>query len=287
MNSFIEKVNSLKEIQWLMNIGEKFFIAIITFIIAILLIRFSKIAIRKMFCLNTRITERKSKTISTITESVVKYIIYFFAFCQILTLLGVDITSIIAVAGVGSVAIGFGAQSLVQDLISGIFILMEDQFGVGDIISIDGLSGTVENISIRTTRIRGTDGNLHIIPNGHVNIVTNMSKGFNRAVVDIGISYEEDIDSAIAVMTDELKNLYNEKKINGLLKEPEVLGVTDLADNHVTIRITADSQIGENWQIEREIRRFIKKRLDKEGICIPYPQRVVHLVNNKKEDTNG
>lgn len=282
MERLLAEIDALKEVQWLMIIFHKFFVAIVTILIAIIIIKVSKAFIHKVFSINTRVSQRKSKTLSTIAESVVKYLIYFFAFCQILTLLGVDITSIIAVAGVGSVAIGFGAQSLVKDILSGIFILMEDQFGVGDIISINGLSGTVENITIRTTRIRSVDGNLHIIPNGSVDIITNMSKGFNRAVVDVGIAYEEDIDRAMDIMADELIKIYKSNKIKGLIKIPEVLGVVDLGESAVTIRISADSQIGENWQIEREIRRLIKNRLDKENICIPYPQQVVHIINAEK-----
>ena len=163
------------------------------------------------------------------------------------------------------------------------FILIEDQFAVGDRITVEGYSGIVEGIGIRTTRIRSADGDLFIIPNGQVKIVTNMSKGFNRAVVDISVAYEEDVDRVMNVMRDELKTAFETNKINGLLGEPQVLGIVDLGDFSVVIRVTADSVIGENWAIERDIRKLIKNRFDKENICIPYPQVVLHKSDNERK----
>ena len=243
--------------------------------------------VKKFIYAHNKFSERKAKTLNTVCSSIIRYTFYFFAICQILTIFGVDVTSFVAVAGIGSVAIAFGAQSLVQDIVTGMFILIEDQFAVGDVISIEGYSGTVEGIGIRSTKLRSVDGNLFIIPNGQIKVVTNMSKGFNRAVVDISVAYEENIDNVIAVMKDELKSAFENKKINGLIKEPDVLGVVDLGDSAVVIRVSADSVIGENWAIERELRRIIKNRFDKENICIPYPQIVLHkgnTLNNCEND---
>ena len=122
-----------------------------------------------------------------------------------------------------------------QEIIKGMFILIEDQFAVGDRITVEGYSGIVEGIGIRTTRIRSADGDLFIIPNGQVKIVTNMSKGFNRAVVDISVAYEENIDRVMDIMRDELKTAFETNKINGLLGEPQVLGIVDLGDFSVEI----------------------------------------------------
>lgn len=274
------KVALFQDLTWLFKIGETLLSCILAIIVGAILIKISRVIIHRVIKVSPQLSERKSKTLTTVTQSVCKYIIYFFVFCHILTKLGIDVTSLIAVAGVGSVAIAFGAQSLVQDLLTGVFILMEDQFGIGDVINIDGLSGTVENISIRTTRIRSVDGNLHIVPNGQIKALTNMSKGFNRAVIDIGVAYEADTDKVIAIMQDELNRIYKEKLIKGILKEPQVLGVVNLSESSVDIRISADAEVGENWNIERELRRLMKKRLDKENISIPYPQRVVHIVKD-------
>lgn len=276
----IKDLAFLQDLSWLFKIGETLLSCVIAIIVGGILIKISKIVIHRIIKVSPQLSERKSKTLNTVAQSIFKYIIYFFVFCHILTKLGIDVTSLIAVAGVGSVAIAFGAQSIVQDLLTGMFILMEDQFGIGDVINIDGLNGTVESISIRTTRIRSADGNLHIIPNGQIKALTNMSKGFNRAVVDIGIAYEEDTDRVIAVIQDELSRIFKEKLISGILKEPEVLGIISLSESSVDIRISADAEVGENWNIERELRRLIKKRLDKEKIGIPYPQRVVHIVKD-------
>ena len=245
-------------------------------VIAVIIIKILNKCVKKLIYSQKGFSERKSMTLLTVCKSIIRYVVYFFAICQILSVFGVNVMSFIAVAGVGSIAIAFGAQSLVQDIITGMFILAEDQFAVGDVISLDGFTGTVEGIGIRSTKLRSTDGNLHIIPNGQIKIVTNMSKGFNRAVVDISVAYEEDIDNVIYVMKNELTSAFQNNIISGLLKSPEVLGVVDLADSAVIIRISADSAIGENWAIEREIRRLIKKRFDKEGISIPYPQVVIH-----------
>lgn len=280
--SFGEEVLKYFSVDNIIAVAVKLGMCFVILIVAAILIKLINKFVKRIIYGHNKFSERKADTLYTVCKSVSKYIIYFFVVCQILSVFGINIMSFIAVAGVGSVAIAFGAQSLVQDIITGMFILFEDQFAVGDLISIEGCSGTVEAIGIRTTRIRSTDGNVFIVPNGQIKVVTNMSKGFNRAIVDISVAYEENIDRVIEVMKDELKHIFEHEKINGLLKEPQVLGVVDLADSAVIIRISADSAIGENWSIEREIRRIIKNRFDKENISIPYPQLVVHT-NNEKE----
>jgi small conductance mechanosensitive channel len=199
--------------------------------------------------------------------------------CYLLSVWGVDPTSLLALGGLASVAVGLGAQSIIQDILTGAFILIEDQFSVGDVVKIEGYSGTVESVGMRTTRIRSADGDLYIIPNGQIKIITNMSKGFNRAVVDVGISYNENIDRVINLLTAELQKIYKEKLVSGMIDCPQVLGVEQLADSSVVIRIKADCSVGENWNVERQLRRLIKNALDREGIEIPFPQQVVHIAD--------
>ena len=284
MNKLNEKVMAIKSLDWLIELIADIGLSILQVIIAGVTIKILTSFIRKSLMLNNKFTERKRQTLSEVLASVVKYTVWFIAICSVLTNFGVNVTSLIAVAGVGSVAIGFGAQSLVQDIITGMFILFEDQFGVGDIITVDRLTGTVESIGLRSTKIRSADGDLHIIPNGIIKIVTNMSKEFNRATIDIGVAYEENIDRVISIMKDEAELIFKNKMIEGLIASPKVLGIIDLADSSVIIRILADTEIGENWQVEREIRRFIKKRFDKENINIPYPKRIVEIVENKRKE---
>lgn len=280
--AFTDEIGKYISIDAIFALLLKIAMCIVVIIIAAILIKVLKKAVKKFIYSNNRFSERKAMTLNTVCASIIKYMMYFFALCEILSLFGVNVMSFIAVAGVGSIAIAFGAQSLVQDVITGMFILIEDQFAVGDRITIENYSGVVEAIGVRTTKIRSADGDVFIIPNGQIKIVTNMSKGFNRAIVDISVAYEENIDRVISVMNDELKTAFDEKKIKGLLKEPEVLGVVDLAESSIIIRVSADSAIGENWAIEREIRRILKNRFDKENICIPYPQVVLHKDGEKE-----
>lgn len=223
--------------------------------------------------------ERHSDTAASLLSSLTKYIIYFIVLCNVLVMWGVNITSILALGGAVSVAVGLGAQDIIKDMMAGLFIITENQFGVGDIVELNGFSGTVEAIGIRTTRIRNADGNVHIVPNGQISVVTNMSKGFNRAIVDISVAYGEDIDRVFAVLKDEFKKIFNNKIIEGIIDEPQVWGINELADSAVVIRVVADSEIGENWRIERELRKYILKRFEKEKIEIPFP----HIVVQNKE----
>lgn len=223
----------------------------------------------------------KSETVLTVCQSILKYFIYFCVACQILLIFGISPASILAVAGVGSVALGLGAQDLVGDIISGMFILIEDQYAVGDVIKIDSYQGTVESIGLKTTKLRSYDGDVYIIPNGEIKIVTNCCKNFNRAVLDISVSYEHNTEYVIDVLSDELDKIYKGGLIEGILKPPEVLGVTDLGESGVTIRISADTEAGRQWAAERSLRLMIKKRFDEENIVIPYPQRTVRVVKEE------
>lgn len=218
----------------------------------------------------------KAKTLKSVTANVLKVAIYFIAVLSILNQIGVSTTSLAAVSGSIAVAIGLGAQNLVSDILAGIFILIEEQFNVGDIVTINGCSGNVEKVTMRTTRLRDVDGTVYIVPNGSIGTITNKCKEFINAIVDVGIAYEEDVDHVIDVLKDEMEKTGD---VNGLLERPEVLGITGLDDSAVTIRIVAKCRVKENFAVERELRLRIKKRLDREGISIPYPQRTVHLVN--------
>nr|WP_243153452.1 mechanosensitive ion channel family protein [Senegalia massiliensis] len=221
----------------------------------------------------------KADTLSSTAKSVSKYVIYFIAGISILEAFGVDTKGIIAAAGIGAIAIGFAAQNLVEDIITGFFILFEDQFSVGDYIAVDGVDGTVEELGLRITKIRGFDGSLNIIPNRKIEIVTNKIRGKMRALVDVGIAYEEDIDKAMEVIK-RVAEEYNEEN-EDILEGPTVLGVSNLGSSDVVISVVAKTKPMSQWEVERELRRRIKNTFDKEGIEIPYQKRVVY---NKKEE---
>ncbi|MEA5056864.1 mechanosensitive ion channel family protein [Anaerotignum propionicum] len=225
-------------------------------------------------------SERKANTLNTITSSVLKYVVYFIGLFTILNLLGVDPKSLLVIASAGSVAIGLGAQSVVTDMLEGFFIFFEDHFAVGDVVTIQNITGTVESVTLRYTKIRDAQGKVHIIPNGSVGIVTNMSSEFINAIVNVGVAYEENIDHVLLILQDEMKKTSD---MESILETPVILGVVGLDESAVTIRIVAKCMVKTNFAVEVELRRRIKNRFDQEEIEIPFPQRIVHIVKEKEE----
>lgn len=221
--------------------------------------------------------DRRIVTLNSIALSVLKYAFYFFIIAAFIEMFGGEVKAVTTVvAGVGSVAIGFGSQSLVKDVITGFFLLLEDQLAVGDTVSLSGVVGKVEAISIRTTKLRAFNGDLYTIPNGQISIVNNMSKNYKRAIVEIGFNYETNIDNIITLLEDEMKNIH--QKVSGLHEVPQVLGISSFGESSVNITIAAQCDINENFRIEREIRKFVKIRLDRENIQMPYPHRTVEII---------
>lgn len=219
------------------------------------------------------ISDRKAATLSELIKSLLRYIIYFIAVMWIFEAVGFDIRTVIAVTSIAGVAIGFGAQNLVKDVITGFFILFEDQFAVGDYISIEDKSGIVEVLGLRITKIRDFSGDLHIIPNGSITKVTNKSRGNMRAMVDINISYEEDIDRAVKIMKETADEL--RKELDYIVEGPEVIGVAGFGEYGITIRTIAKTLPMKQWDVEMEYRKRIKKALGDADIKIPYTKRVI------------
>lgn len=222
--------------------------------------------------LSFSLNEQKAVTLGEVLKSALKYAVYFIGIAMMLS--GIFNGLSVALAGIGGVAIGLGVQSLVKDIINGFFILFEDQFGVGDHVTIDRFEGIVESIGIRTTIIRDFSGDVHLIPNGHITIVTNHSRGDIRFIVDVEIAYEENIDEAINVI--EKVNSEFAKENSEEIRGPiEVLGVNSLNGSGVTIRVIGRSKPLSQWKMERELRKAIKVALDKAKIEIPYPKTVI------------
>ncbi len=215
-----------------------------------------------------------SKTIITVLSSLVKYVIYAFVLIQIMTIFGASKESLLAIASIGSIAIGFGARGIAEDFFVGASILFENQFKVGDIISIDGKTGEVESIGLRITTIRSLDGDVHIFPNSSIKLVTNMSKSFNRAVVELPVSYSESIENVLNILKEEMD--IAGKEIKSMISPPIIQGIVEMNNICLIIRILADCNVGDNWAVERELRLRIKTRFEKENIMPPYP----HLLCN-------
>lgn len=224
-----------------------------------------------------KLDESRINTAKGILKSITRYTIYFIALGPILEQMDIDIKSIIAAAGIGGLAIGFGAQNLVKDIITGFFILFEDQFSVGDYIEIDGKNGIVEEMALRITKIRDFSGDLHIIPNGSITKVTNRCRGNMRAKVDMSIAYEENIERAIEVLNKTSESISKEN--NDIIEGPIVLGVTNFGASDVIITIIAKVKPMSQWEVERIMRKRFKEVFDEEGIEIPYPKRVIYNEN--------
>ncbi|MBY0757075.1 mechanosensitive ion channel family protein [Clostridium sardiniense] len=218
---------------------------------------------------NSKLTmsPQKAKTIGAVMHSILKYSVYFIGIAIIISDLfkGISLTF----ASIGGFAVGFGAQSLVQDLINGFFILFEDQYGVGDYVTIGTFEGIIDSIGIRTTILKDFNGDLHLIPNGTIKAVTNHSRNNMRFIVDVSIAYEEDIDHAIDIIDKTCKEFQGEHKED--VPQPiDIWGVTNLGASGVNIRIVGFSIPMKQWSMERNLRKAIKEALDKEGIEIPY-----------------
>ncbi len=196
----------------------------------------------------------------------------------------IDIGPLLAGAGILGLAVSFGAQSLVKDVIAGFFYLLEGQFAVGDIIEVAGKSGVVERMTLRLVVLRDLHGVLHMIPNGQITMVSNKTRNWSRAVVDVGVAYGTDVDRALSVFRDEATRFTEDAEWTAQFDgPPDVLGVDDLADSAVTIRVLLRTTPGKQFAVAREFRRRIKSRLDREGIEIPFPQRTLHVVQPRPQ----
>jgi len=220
---------------------------------------------------------RRARTVASLAFSVARIGIIATATLLVLNLF-FPIGPLLAGVGVFGLALSFGAQSLVRDMISGFFILVENQFGVGDVIEVGGTSGAVERMTLRIVALRDVEGVLHIIPNGEITKVSNKTRGWARVVLDIGVGYGERVDDVIAVLADVGRELATDDEwADDLASDPIVVGVQALADSSVNVRVMVDTKPGKQWDVKRELYRRIKNRFDHEGIEIPFPQRTVYL----------
>ena len=225
----------------------------------------------------TTLRERRGKTISQLLRSVGRVVIFVVALLLTFNIF-IDIGPILAGAGILGLAVSFGAQSLVKDVISGFFMLFENQFAIGDVIEAGGKSGVVEKMTMRVVVLRDLQGTMHIIPNSEIKVVSNMTRGWSRAVVDVGVGYEEDPDRALSVVRDEAAQFSVDPEWTPMLDGPvEVPGIESLGDSAMVIRSLIKTQPGSQWNAAREYRRRLKLRLDRENIEIPFPQRKVHV----------
>ncbi|MFB5660757.1 mechanosensitive ion channel family protein [Alteribacillus sp. HJP-4] len=226
----------------------------------------------------SRMQDRKNvhpgriQTLLKLSISIFSYILVFVLVTIVVGIFGLDIAPLIAGAGVVGLAIGFGAQGLVSDVVTGFFILLEKQVDVEEYVTAAGIDGIIEEVGLRTTQIRGFDGTLHFIPNREISTVSNHTRGNMRALVDISISYDDNMDEAIKLLQEVCDQVAAEEP--AVVEGPNVLGVQSLGDSDVVIRILGKTENMEQWGIERKLRKACKEALDAHGIEIPFPHQV-------------
>jgi moderate conductance mechanosensitive channel len=201
---------------------------------------------------------------------------------MLLNTFGIDLKALLATVGVASLAIGFGAQSLVKDVVNGVFILIEDQYGVGDVITINGEGGLVERMTLRITQLRNTHGMLITIQNGSINTVKNLTSEWSRVDYKIGVAYDTNLDFALDALMDEATKLKADMP-NEIIDNPERIGVDEFGDSAITIRIWIKTEPLKQWAVQRELNRRVHLRFEKDGIEIPFPQQTLWIREPREE----
>jgi len=226
---------------------------------------------------------QRVETLARVFRHAAAIIIFIVAGTLVLDALGLSIAPILATAGVAGLAIGFGAQSLIKDYFTGFFLLVEDQIRQGDVVEIAGKAGLVEEVTLRYVRLRDSDGYVHFVPNGEIKLVSNRTRGFARAVIEVGVGYGTDIDQALAVMREVGQAMRADEKWSArVADEVEILGVERLDNSAVALRCQVKVMPPtEQLNVKREFQKRLKKAFGERGIEIPFPQLTVHLPSQK------
>ena len=285
INKFFQTFSKLFNPENILEWWGKFITIIVIFIIAKAILSILHKIIEKSFTplkksKNYKKKVQRANTLIPLLKNISKYVVYFIAPVMALKEFGVDTTAIIASAGVVGLAVGFGAQSFVKDVISGAFIFFEGTVSVGDVIAVGDHSGTVEAINLRNIHLRKFSGELRVIPNGEVSNFGNFNKGFMRAVVEVGVAYEQDVEKGMKVL-EKIADKWAEDNKDIVLESPVVQGINSLGSSDVVLRVAIKVKTTTHWGAERELKRRIKNEFDKKGIEIPFPRQVVYL---RKED---
>ncbi|NSW93905.1 MAG: mechanosensitive ion channel family protein [Bacteroidales bacterium] len=281
MKEYLEKWDD-QIVPWLLNHGIKIVLIglaayLLNIILGRIIIRAVRIAVVRDETMTEEAEIKREDTLIHIFKGALRIILIILAVLMILQEAGLKIGPILAGAGIAGLAIGFGAQSLVKDVISGLFMIIENQYRIGDIIKIDDIGGTVEKITLRLTTLRDINGTVHHIPNGEIKRVSNLSKDFARVNFDIGVSYNTNLEHVIEVINRTGKELAEDPAFaDAIISPPRFLRVNDFGDSAIIIKILGDTKPLRQWEITGEMRKRLKIAFDREGIEIPFPQRVIH-----------
>ena len=269
-------------VKWLTSSGLKVVLILVGALVAVRLAAFVTRRVENAFEDNDPSTmnerEKQAATLGKVIRNITRILVWGVAVMMVLKELGIDIGPILAGVGLMGLAVGFGAQSLVKDFLAGMFVLIENQYNVGDVIKVAGASGLVEKITLRATTLRDHEGNVHIIPNGTIGVVTNKTRQWSRFVLDIGVAYKENVDEVMGVLKEIGDELAADSKFASMITAPlEVLGVQDFADSAVIIRVMFTTKPVKQWTVGREFRRRVKNTFDAKGIEIPFPHTTIYL----------
>jgi len=268
-----------RAVEWLSTSGLRVVAISIVMIIGLVILKRAMDRFRKLYegKLPTEAQVKRADTLTHVVHDVARVLILAVGSMMILSEVGVDLKPILAAAGLGGLAIGFGAQSLVKDMISGFFILLEDSIRVGDVVEVAGVGGLVEEVKLRTITLRDLSGNVHVVPNGVIDKVKNMTKLYAFYLFDVGVAYRENVDEVMAVLHEIAEELRSDLRFKDDILEPlEMLGVDQFADSAVIIKCRIKTQPIKQWRVGREMNRRIKNTFDAKGIEIPFPHHTIY-----------
>lgn len=276
-------------IEWSLSSGLHILIVVILSWIALVAVR--KLSARLItFAVrqhNDGELRKRTETLGAVVKYLLTAVITAVASMTMLKEVGIDIGPVLAAAGIVGLAVGFGAQSLVKDVITGFFILVEDQIRVGDVVDLGGKSGMVEKVNLRTTVLRDLHGNVHYVPNGQISVVTNMTKEYSRYVFDIGVAYREDVDEVMNVMKEVDEELRNDPEFKDDIIEPlDILGVDQFASSSVVIKARTTTLPIKQWRVGREFNRRLKMKFNQMNIEIPFPHVTLYMGQDKGGESN-
>ncbi|MBU2235430.1 mechanosensitive ion channel family protein [Patescibacteria group bacterium] len=224
--------------------------------------------------------EQRAETLTDVFNTTTSVVVTSVVIMMVLPELGMAIGPLLAGAGVIGLAVGFGAQNLVRDFFAGLFILIEDQYSIGDVIRVGDVAGSVEIINLRRTVLRDLDGVQHHIPNGEIKLASNLTKDWSKINIQVPVSYDTNIDMVTALLNKIGKDLAeSEEYKESFIDAPNVLGLDKFGPSELLLKVVAKTRPGKQWEMARELRKRIKTTFDEEGIEIPFPQRVVHQIN--------
>ena len=275
-------------VNWLLYDFTYILISLVVVIVLIWLLNaisrnLEKVILKRSDALHDKEAQKRVKTLMSIGRGIMRLILWAIFALILLKRIGIEIGPIIASAGIAGIAIGFGAQELIRDFLAGFFVLLDNQIRTDDIVVINGTTGVVEKIELRTIRLRDHSGVVHIFQHGKVNTLSNMTKEWSALVFEIGVAYKEDVDTVIAIMKSVGEDLEKDSRFSGNILEPiSILGVEQFASSSIQLKVRIKTQTGEQWQTRREYMRRLKYAFDKKGIEIPFPHTTLYWGEKSK-----